>query len=67
MGQTRERRMYLYWKSLKRSREYQHGLRKGWYPKPVMAVAQRFRLSIREVRVIIDAQKGPTPARDAEK
>ena len=61
MSQTRERRMYLYWKSLKHDREYQHGLRKGWYPKRLMMVAQRFRTPIREVRDILDAQKGPTP------
>lgn len=52
--------MYLYWRSLRRSREYQHGhYRKGWYPGPLMAVAMRFKVPIREVRDILDAQKGP--------
>ncbi|BET51752.1 hypothetical protein RGQ21_67340 [Kitasatospora aureofaciens] len=57
MSQTRERRMFLYWKSLKRNREYQFGMRKGWYHKPLMMVAVKFRLPIREVRDIIEAQK----------
>lgn len=62
MSQTRERRMYLYWRSLKHDREYQHGYRrKGWYPKPLMMVARRFGLPVREVRDIIEAQKGPRP------
>lgn len=60
MPQTRERRMYLYWKSIRRDREYVHGWRKGWYPKPVMAVAQRFGVPVREVRDILEAQKGPS-------
>lgn len=59
MPQTPERRMYLYWKALKRDREYIHGWRKGWYPKPVMMVARRFGRPIREVRDVLDAQKGP--------
>jgi hypothetical protein len=58
MPQTPERRMYLYWKALRRDREYQHGRRKGWYPKPVMAVAQRFGVPCRVVRDVLDAQKG---------
>lgn len=54
--------MYLYWRSLKHDREYQHGYRrKGWYPKPLMMVARRFGLPVREVRDIIEAQKGPRP------
>lgn len=62
MSQTRERRTYLYWRALKRDREYQHGLRKGWYSSRLMLVAGRFRTPIREVREILDAQKhGGTP------
>ena len=64
MGQTPERRMYLYWKSLKKDREYIHGLYKGWYPSRLMMVARRFQRPIREVREILDAQKGPGPATD---
>jgi hypothetical protein len=61
MPQTPERRMYLYWKSLKKDREYIHGWHKGWYPSRLMMVARRFKRPIREVRDILDAQKGPTP------
>lgn len=59
MGQTRERRMYLYWKSLKRSSSYQHEFRKGWVHGPLMQVAMRFQTPIREVRDILEGQKGP--------
>ncbi|MGW7630551.1 hypothetical protein ACWGKO_16675 [Streptomyces griseoincarnatus] len=62
MGQTRERRMYLYWKSLKRSSSYQHDYRKGWVHGPLMQVAMRFKTPIREVRDILDAQKTQTSA-----
>ncbi|MGW5711516.1 hypothetical protein [Streptomyces olivaceus] len=58
MPQTPERRMYLYWKSLKRNRSYQHDYRKGWVHGPLMQVAVRFKRPIREVREILDAQKG---------
>lgn len=58
MSQTRERRMYLYWKALKHDREYIHGWHKGYYPKRVMMVARKFRVPIREVRTILEAQKG---------
>ena len=59
MPQTPERRMYLYWKALKRDREYQSGYRRhGYYPKPLMMVAMKFSRPIREVRDIIEAQKG---------
>jgi hypothetical protein len=51
--------MYLYWRSLKRDTEYQRGYRRtGEYPKPLMMVAVRFGVPIREVREIVDAQKG---------
>ncbi|WP_448333514.1 hypothetical protein [Streptomyces sp. DSM 41534] len=59
MPQTPQRRMYLYWKSLKRSREYQYGLRKGWYSSRYMMVAKRFGIPVREVRDIIDSQREP--------
>lgn len=58
MSQTREQRMYRYWKALKRDREYIHGWHKGWYPGRLMMVARQFRTPIREVRDILDAQKG---------
>lgn len=61
MSQTRERRMYLYWKSLRRNREYRRGVAKGWNPKPVMVVARKFRVPCREVRDVLEAQKGPRP------
>jgi hypothetical protein len=50
--------MYLYWKSLKRNRYYQYERRKGWVDGPFMQVAMRFRRPVREVREIIDAQRG---------
>jgi hypothetical protein len=61
MTQTRERRMYLYWKALKHDREYIHGWHKGWLPGRLMMTARQFKTPIREVRDILDAQKGPTP------
>lgn len=63
MSQTRERRLYLYWRSLRRNREYCRGVAKGWYPKPVMMAARRFGVPCREVRDILDAQKGPVDGR----
>lgn len=60
MAQTRERRMYLYWKSLKKDREYQREYRRyGSLPKPLMMVACKFGVPIREVRTVLEAQKGP--------
>jgi hypothetical protein len=51
--------MYLYWKALKKDREYQRGYRReGCYPKPLMMVAIKFSTPIREVREILDMQKG---------
>lgn len=62
MSQTRERRMYLYWKALKSDRDYQRDYRRyGTLPKPLMMVARRFGVPIREVREVIEAQKGPCP------
>jgi hypothetical protein len=50
--------MYLYWKAVRQNREYRRGYAKGWYHSPLMMVAMRFRTPIREVRDILDAQKG---------
>jgi predicted DNA-binding transcriptional regulator AlpA len=59
MSQTREIRMYRYWQSLKKDRSYHYEhYRKGWLPGPVMMVARRFRVPCREVRDILEAQKG---------
>ncbi len=62
MPQTPERRMYLYWCALRRSpgyRDYrQDHYAKGWIDGPLMQVARRFRRPIREVREVIDAQRG---------
>lgn len=58
MSQTRERRMYLMWKALKRNRSYQREYRKGWVDGPLMQVARRFRVPIRVVRDAIEAQRG---------
>lgn len=53
MGQTPERRMFLMWKAEKR----RHNYRKGEPHNPLMKVARRFRIPIREVREAIDAQR----------
>lgn len=59
MTQTPERRMYLYYKALRRDRSYQYEhYRKGWLPGPFMMVAMRFKRPVKEVRDIIDSQKG---------
>lgn len=59
MTQTPERRMYLYCKALRRDGSYcyEH-YRKGWLPSPFMMVAMRFKRPVKEVRDVIDAQKG---------
>lgn len=56
--QSREERIYRYWLSLKRDREFQHGYRKGWYSGPYMQIARQFRISIREVKEILEAKRG---------
>lgn len=61
MAQTREQRMYLMWKAAKGRHDY----RNGETHSPLMKVARRFRIPIRQVRDIIDAQR-PT-GRDDEK
>ncbi|MFB7823859.1 hypothetical protein [Streptomyces hydrogenans] len=59
MSQTRECRMYLMWRALKRSRSFQYEYyRKGWVDGPLMQVARRFKVPIRVVRDAIDAQRG---------
>lgn len=54
MGQTRERRIFLTWKAMKARHDY----RRGEPLSPLMKVARRFGIPIREVRDIIDHQKG---------
>jgi hypothetical protein len=60
--------MYIYWLSLKRDREFQHGYRKGWYDGPYMQIARQFKLPIREVKEIIEMQKqrGPNGSQGAD-
>jgi hypothetical protein len=53
VSQTRERRMYLAWKAEKKRHDY----RLGEKHSPLMKVARRFGLPIREVREILDAQR----------
>lgn len=53
MPQTPERRMYLMWKAAKARHDY----RNGEPHSPLMKVARRFGLPIREVRDIINAQR----------
>lgn len=54
MPQSRERRMYLMWRAVKRTHDY----RRGESHSPLMRVAHRFGLPIREVRDVIEAQRG---------
>jgi hypothetical protein len=53
VSQTRERRMFLMWKAAKASHDY----RRGEAHSPLMKVARRFGLPIREVREVIETQK----------
>jgi predicted transcriptional regulator len=54
--QSRERRMYLMWRSAKRTHDYRRG-----GTSPLMRVAVTFRTPIRQVRDIIDSQRGRQP------
>jgi hypothetical protein len=57
--QTPEKRMYKYWQSLRRDREYGHAhYSKGYLPGKYMMVARKFKRPIREVKEIIELQKG---------
>ena len=58
MAQTPEIRMVKYYRSLKRDREYQHFMRKGWYAKPHMQVAMRFKVPIKHVKAVLEAHRG---------
>lgn len=53
MSQTREQRIYLMWKAVRKRYDYV----KGYPPRPLMQVARRFSLPVSEVREIIDAQR----------
>lgn len=55
---AQEQRIYAYWKSLRRNREYRRGVVKGWNPKPMMEVARKFKRPIHEIKEIIEIQKG---------
>jgi len=55
---SREERIYRYWLALKRDREFQYGYRKGWYSGPYMQIARQFRISVREVKEILEAKRG---------
>lgn len=53
MSQTRERRIYLHWRALKRHRDYRReGVCTVW-----MTLARRWQTPIREIREIIEAQR----------
>jgi hypothetical protein len=54
---AQEQRIYAYWKSLRRNREYRRGLAKGYNPPVLMEVARKFKRPIREIREVLDAQK----------
>lgn len=55
---AQEQRIYAYWKSLRRNREYRRGVAKGYLPKPYMEVARKFKRPIREIKEIIEVKKG---------
>lgn len=50
--QTRERRIYLHYRALRRRHDYRNGTYSIW-----MRLARQWRIPIREVREIINAQK----------
>ena len=50
--QTRERRIYLHWRSLRRNYDYRNGAYSIW-----MRLARQWRMPIREVREIVETQK----------
>ncbi|MEU8642327.1 hypothetical protein AB0C91_10455 [Streptomyces sp. NPDC048674] len=54
MAQTRERRIFLAWKAAKARHDYG----RGEIHNPLMKVARRFGLPIREVREVIETQRG---------
>lgn len=53
MSTSPERRMYLTWKAARKSYDY----RRGCPERPLMQVARRFRIPIRELREIIAVQR----------
>lgn len=54
VGQTRERRIYLHWKSLKDHRDYRReGTDAVW-----MTLARRWKVPIRDIKEVIEAQRG---------
>lgn len=60
MSQAPERRMYLMYKAVKRRSQHDY-YRKRWIHSPVMQVAMRFGVPVRQVREILDAQRVDTP------
>jgi hypothetical protein len=53
VSQTRERRIFLHWKALKRRHDYRRG-----GPSVLLALARRWEMPIREIREVLEAQKG---------
>lgn len=56
MPQTRGRRMFLMWRAAKARHDY----RRGETHSPLMRVAMRFGLPIRDVKAIIAAERPTT-------
>lgn len=57
VGQTRERRIYLTWRAVKARYDYRSGEGVSvWY-----RVAQRWRMPIREVMAIVQAEREKRP------
>jgi hypothetical protein len=54
VSQTRERRIYLHWKAVKRRHDYRRGEPHTVY----MKLARRWQTSIQEIKEVLEAQKG---------
>lgn len=52
--QTRERRIFLHWKALKASHDYRRGERYS----VLMKLAMRWHMPIREIRDVLESEKG---------
>lgn len=54
MASTRERRIFLHWKSLKRTYDYRHGDGQS----VLMKLARHWKMPIREIKSILEAHRG---------
>jgi hypothetical protein len=54
MSQTKERRIFLHWKALKRTHDYRRGEPDTVY----MRLARRWHMPIKDVKQILEVQRG---------